>query len=184
MKYTYPHVIENSTGERLVFHGIEKHPDGDKLVGENFVQPGDGPPMHTHFLQDEGFTVVSGRIGYQTLGQPEQFAGPGQSLVFKRGVPHRFWNASQEILHCKVWAQPALTFEFFITSLFEAQMKSGKAEPEKFDVAYLLTRYASEYDMVGIPKPVRRIIMPIIYQVGRLIGKYKHFENAPMPVRA
>ena len=184
MNYTYPHTIENSAGEKLVFLGIEKHAEGDKLVIENYVKPGHGPLMHTHFLQDEALTVVTGRIGYQVAGKPEQFAGVGETVLFKRGTPHRFWNAGQEILHCEGWAQPALTLEFFLTSVYAAQMKSGTAEPEKFDGAYLITRYASEYELVGIPKFVRKLIIPITYFVGKLLRKYKHFENAPAPVKA
>lgn len=183
MKYTHPHEIRNST-ERIVFLGIEKHPDGDKLLAENYVAPGHGPLMHTHFLQDEALTVVTGKIGYQVLGQPEQFAGVGETVLFKRGTPHRFWNAGDEILHCKAWAQPAHTLEFFLTSVYAAQVKSGSPQPERFDGAYLITRYKAEYELVGIPKFVRKVIIPITYQIGKLLGKYKHFRNAPVPVKA
>lgn len=56
--------------------------------------------MHTHLLQDESLTVISGQIGYQVMGQPKKYAGPGESVLFKRGTPHRFWNEEQEVLHC------------------------------------------------------------------------------------
>lgn len=184
MKITYPHVITNSIGEKIIFHEVIPEPDGDCVVGENFVEPGNGPVMHTHWLQDEGFTVLKGRIGYQVQGQPEQFANEGESVVFKKGIPHRFWNAGQEVLHCKCWVKPANTFVFFLTSIFEAQNKSGKAKPEIFDAAYLLTRYASEYDMAEMPKMVKKVIIPATYQIGRLLGKYEHFKDAPEPVKA
>ncbi|GAA4454503.1 hypothetical protein GCM10023189_21070 [Nibrella saemangeumensis] len=183
MNYPLPHTIENGNGETLTFLRLIEEPDGDRLVGENFVAPTIGPPMHVHWLQDEGFTVLNGRIGYQTLGQPERFAGPGESIVFKRGVPHRFWNAGTETLHCSSWIKPTNTIVFFLTSIFEAQKKSGKPQPEIFDAAYLLTRYASEYDMLEIPRFVRKVIMPLTYQLGRLLGKYKHFEGAPEPIK-
>jgi len=38
--------------------------------------------------------------------------------------------------------------------------------------------------MLGMPRFVREIIIPITYQIGRLLGKYKHFEGAPEPVRS
>ena len=182
MNITFPHVIENGLGEKIVFSGIVKEADGDKLVGENFVSPGVGPVMHTHWLQDEGFTVLSGRIAYQVQGQPVHYATEGESVVFKRGVPHRFWNAGDDILHCSAWLKPANTFPFFITAIFEAQKKSGRAEPSKFDGAFLLMRYSSEYELV-LPKFVKKIIIPVTYFIGKVLGKYKHFENAPGPVR-
>ena len=183
MKITYPHVIENCIGEKIVFKELIKEPDGDRLLGESFVTPGSGPIMHTHWLQDEGLTVLKGKIGYEVLGRPEQYAYEGETVIFKRGVPHRFWNAGPELLHCKAWVKPANTFAFFITSVFTAQNKSGTAQPEKFDAAYLLKRYAAEYDMAEIPKFVKKVIIPITYYTGKILGKYKHFKDAPEPLK-
>lgn len=184
MKIQYPHTIENGHGEILIFHGIEHEPDGDRLLGENRVEPGFGPPMHTHFLQDEVFTVVSGKIGYQVLGGPEHFAGPGETVFFKRGVPHRFWNAGDEVLHCEAWVKPADNLAYFLTGIFNAQKKSGKPQPDMFDAAFLMTRYKSEYDMAEIPGFVKKVTFPIVVFIGKLLGKYKHFADAPEPVRA
>ena len=39
------------------------------LEGEVEVQPNAGPPMHTHHRQDESFTIVSGVMAYQVLGE-------------------------------------------------------------------------------------------------------------------
>jgi quercetin dioxygenase-like cupin family protein len=183
MKITYPHVIENCLGEKLIFHELLNEPDGDRLIGENFVAPGNGPVMHTHWLQDESLTVLKGKIGYQVQGQTEQFADEGETVFFKRGVPHRFWNAGQEILQCKAWVKPANTFAFFITSIFAAQNKSGRAQPEMFDVAYLLKRYSAEYDMTEIPQFVKKVVIPITYYAGKILGKYRHFKDAPEPVK-
>jgi mannose-6-phosphate isomerase-like protein (cupin superfamily) len=182
MEIAYPHIIENCIGEKLIFKELQKEPDGDRLLVENYVTPGHGPLMHTHWLQDESLTVVNGQIGYQVLGQPAQYAGEGETVLFKRGVPHRFWNAGKESLHCRGWIKPANTIVFFLSSIYAAQNKSGKAEPEPFDGAYLLRRYSTEYDLPGIPPFVKKIIIPVTYYIGKLLGKYKHFKNAPEPV--
>ncbi len=147
MKITYPHVIENPIGEKLIFLGVQKDPDGDRVVVENYVTPGQGPVMHTHLLQDESLTVLEGKLAYEVQGQPVQYAGAGDTVLFKRGTPHRFWNDGQETLHCKGWIKPANTIAFYLTAIYDAQNKSGTAQPERFDGAYLMTRYASEYDL-------------------------------------
>ena len=183
MHITYPHAIENGSGEKIVFHGVINEPDGDKLYGENFVSPGHGPVMHTHWLQDEGFTVLEGKIAYQVQGEPVKFATAGDSVLFKRGVPHRFWNDGQDTLHCQAWLKPANSFAFFITHIFAAQKKTSTSRPEAFDAAYLLTRYSSEYKMYGIPVFVRKVIIPITYFVGKISGKYKKFKDAPAPLK-
>lgn len=183
MDYKLPHTIENCIGEKLTFKALVQEPDGDKLLCENYVVPNSGPPMHTHFLQDECLTVVNGRMGYQVQGEPEQFAGHGETVLFKRGVPHRFWNAGEDMLHCEGWVKPANTLVFYLSSIYAAQNKSGSGRPEKFDGAFLLKRYASEYDMAEIPSFVKKIIIPVTYFMGKLLGKYKHFKDAPEPVK-
>lgn len=184
MNYQLPHTIQNCIGETLIFKELVKEGDGDKLLVENFVTPKSGPPMHTHFLQEEALTVVEGKIGYQILGEEPKFAEPGETVVFKKGVPHRFWNAGEDILHCRGYVKPANTIVFYLSSIYAAQNKAGTGQPEKFDGAYLLKRYASEYDMPQLPGFVKKIIIPATYYIGKLLGKYKHFANAPEPVRS
>lgn len=183
MKYTFPHTIENCIGEKLTFLDLVPEPDGDRLLVENYVAPGVGPLMHTHWKQDECLTVVKGKIGYQVLGGPEQFAGEGESVLFKQGVPHRFWNSGTEILHCKGWVKPANTIVFYLSSIFAAQNKSGTARPETFDAAYLLTRYNKEYDLPEIPAFVKKAVLPATVAIGKLLNKYEHFKDAPEPVQ-
>ncbi|KAA9327064.1 cupin domain-containing protein [Hymenobacter busanensis] len=184
MKMTFPHIIENGLGEKLIFHALEHEPDGDRLVGENFVVPGSGPPMHTHWLQDESLTVVSGKLAYQVQGQPVQYAGEGETVVFGRGQAHRFWNDGDTVLHCTAWIKPAHNFAFFITEVFASQRAAGRHQPEAFTGAYLLTRYASEFEMHDIPPFVKKAVLPATVLVGRALGKYTCFQDAPPAVVA
>lgn len=180
---TLPYTIENHLGEKLVFKAVVKEDGEDKVLVENFVQPGAGPVMHVHFRQDEGLTVINGKMGYQILGEEPHYVGPGESVEFKRGVPHRFWNAGEDILNCDGWVKPANSFIFFLTALYQAVNKSGKEAPEIFDGAFLMTRYKTEYDLPEIPVFVKRVIMPATVAIGKILGKYKHFQDAPEPVR-
>ncbi len=180
---SYPHTIENGLGEKIIFQTLQPEPDGDRVLVENFVTPGHGPLMHTHWLQDEALTVVEGRLGYQVAGQPEKYAQVGETILFKRGTPHRFWNAGEEVLNCTGWIKPANTIVFFLSAIYAAQHKSGKGQPESFDGAYLMHRYRSEYDLPEIPTIVKKTIIPLTYYIGRLLGKYKHFRHAPQPVK-
>ena len=183
MTYQFPHTIQNPNGEKLTFLQLLKEPGGDKLLVENHVNPAGGPPMHTHYLQEEVLTVVSGSIGYQLLGREPQFAKTGETVIFPRGVAHKFWNAGDDELHCTGYVKPANTLVFFLSSVYAAQNKSGSERPEAFDAAYLLIRYASEYEMNDMPWLVRKLIVPITYFIGKLFGKYKHFDDAPAPIK-
>lgn len=179
MEYKYPHTIENCVGEKIIFQSVEPAEGGDKVILKAFCQPGAGPAMHTHFRQDESLTVVAGKMGYQTPGQEPKFADPGETVLFKSGTPHKFWAEGQEELQCTGWIQPAHSVVFFLSAVYAAQNKSGKGEPEPFDGAFLLTKYASEYDMPEIPSFVKKVILPVTCFIGGLLGKYKHFKDAP-----
>ena len=179
----FPKTIENCIGEKIVFKEILQEPDGDKLILQGWVQPKSGPPMHVHYKQDEAIIVKKGQISYQVLGGPEQLACEGESVVFTRGTPHRFWNSGTEVAQVEGWAKPAHNLLFFLSAIYEAQNRSGKGKPEQFDGAYLLTRYKKEYGMLEIPRFVQKFIFPIIIGIGRLTGKYNKFKDAPAPLK-
>jgi quercetin dioxygenase-like cupin family protein len=183
MDYVFPLTIENGHGEKLTFVELVHEPDGDKLIVEGVCQPKSGPPMHVHYKQEEGFTVIKGRIGYQELGGEEKFLEEGDSVVFKRGTAHKFWGASEEPVLMRGWVKPANSIIFFLSSMYEAQKKSPTPRPEAYDAAFLMKRYKSEYGMIGLPGIVKNVIMPFTYQVGRLTGKYKKFKEAPEPLK-
>lgn len=144
----YPHIIENGAGERLTFARLVQEPGGDRLEGETVVSPGAGPPMHAHFPQDEGFTVVEGRIGVQRGDGPHEFAGEGETLVFRAGEPHQFWNAGVGDLRCTAWFKPAGNVEYFLAAVFEVQRRAAGRRPNLFDIAFLMRRYRTEYAML------------------------------------
>jgi quercetin dioxygenase-like cupin family protein len=176
---SYPHTIDNGAGERLTFLRLE----GDRLQVENVVAPGSGPPMHVHYQQEEALTVQQGRIGYQRPGQPAQFAGPGETVVFRPGEEHKFWNAGEEELRCSGYVAPPDNLEYFLSAIFDSQRRKGGRRPDVFDAAFLTRRYRSEFGMSEIPAPVQRFVFPLLVAVGRRLGKYEKYADAPEPVR-
>jgi quercetin dioxygenase-like cupin family protein len=183
VSYDYPHTIDNGAGERLTFIRRVEEPSCSWLEVENLVQPDAGPPLHTHLRQEESLTVVQGRLGVEIPGQANAFFTAGDTVTFLPGKPHRFWNAGREPLICKGWVRPADNVEYFLTEIYKSTKASGGREPDRFDAAYLLTRYRTEFDMPGIPVFVRKVIFPITVFLGRLAGKHKKFHEAPEPVQ-
>lgn len=181
-QYSYPHTIDNGAGERLTFVRRVRGKTGDRVEVENVVAPGIGPIMHVHHHQAEALTVVSGRIGYQRLGQEPQYAGPGQKVEFAPGDAHKFWNAGDEDLTCRGYIEPADNIEYFLSAIFESQRAQGNGRPHPLDAAYLARRYKSEFGMLDIPAPVQRFVFPVLIVIGRLLGRYKKFVDAPAPL--
>jgi quercetin dioxygenase-like cupin family protein len=176
---TYPNTIDNGAGELLTFVRRVDAPSGDYLEVENVVEPGSGPPMHVHYAQEEAVTVKQGRIGYQSAGEPERFAGAGETVVFEAGDVHRFWNAGDEDLHCSFKLTPPGNYEYFLTGIYESQRENGGTRPNAFDAAFLTRRFRDEFAMTEIPAPVQRVVFPLVVAVGRLLGKYRKYADAP-----
>lgn len=177
----YPYTIENGAGERLTFTARVVEPGGERLVGSNVVAPGAGPPMHVHHLQEEALTVVQGRMGFQRPGGPPRLAGEGETVVFAAGDAHRFWNAGDGELHCTAYIKPAGNAEYFLSAVFESQKRNG-GRPSLLDVAFLARRYRSEFTMLEIPLLAQRIAFPLLVVIGRLLGRYGKYADAPAPI--
>jgi hypothetical protein len=71
---SYPYTIANGHGEELTFTGVTHAPDGDRAEADGLAQPGAGPPMHVHYLQDEAAQVVTAS---SSSGQPARRTSGG-----------------------------------------------------------------------------------------------------------
>jgi quercetin dioxygenase-like cupin family protein len=177
-----PHTIDNGAGERLTFLGIRSDEQGEYLEVTNSVSPGSGPPMHVHHMQEEAITVERGTMGWQRLGEEEHLARSGESVTFAPGEVHRFWSAGEDELICTGFVRPPDNLEYFLTQIFASTRANGGRRPRLFDAAYLLSRYRSEFAMADIPRPVQRVVFPIVVAIGRLLGLGRRFAGAPEPI--
>jgi hypothetical protein len=121
-------------------------------------------------------------MGYQSQGGEEHTAGPGESVTFAPGEAHRFWNAGDDELVCSGFARPPDNLEYYLTEIYASMRRNGGKRPGLFDAAYLSRRYKPEFEMLTIPRPVQRMLFPVVVAVGRL-GKDRPFAGAPEPVR-
>jgi quercetin dioxygenase-like cupin family protein len=179
----YPQTISNGDGQRLTFVARRHDDRGEYLEVANQVDPGAGPPMHVHHLQEETLTVERGTLAYQRPGEPEQRAGTGETVTFPPGVAHRFWNAGEDELVCTGTVRPPDNLEYFLRKMYASTKRNGGGRPGIFDAAYLSHRYRTEFAMTDIPAPVRRLVLPLIAALGNALGRQKHFVNAPEPIR-
>jgi quercetin dioxygenase-like cupin family protein len=179
----YPRTIDNGAGEELTFLGVSSDDRGEYMEVTNSVSPGAGPPMHVHHIQEESITVESGTMGWQRQGAEEQIAHAGETVTFAPGEMHRFWNAGDDELVGSGYVRPPDNLEYFLSQIFASMRATGGKRPRMFDVAYLLTRYRSEFGMAVPPPPVQRVLFPIVVAVGRLFGRQRRFAGAPEPVR-
>jgi mannose-6-phosphate isomerase-like protein (cupin superfamily) len=75
-------------------------------------KPGEGPPDHVHFRQDEVFFIVEGTYEL-TVGNQTSTVGPGAIAFIPRNVVHRFRNIG-DITACMLdWSLPGGQDHYF-----------------------------------------------------------------------
>jgi len=107
-----------------------------------------GAPVHTHRNEDEYSLVLEGTLGFELDG--EQLEASAGALVSKpRGIPHAFWNPTDE---------PARILELIVPGGFEryfAELAEIVSRPGPPDVSALLglaSRYGLEMEPESIPR--------------------------------
>jgi quercetin dioxygenase-like cupin family protein len=149
---------------------------------EGSDEPGIGPPNHVHYLQEEWLKVIQGRIKVRTADK-EFILNTGDEYVFAPGEVHKFWNDGNEKVHYRGSVKPSLNYEYFLRQVYISSNQAKSDKPGPFDAAFLLTRYRSEFDILDIPQPVKKIVFPVLLFIGRLLGKFKKYADAPPPVK-
>ena len=75
-------------------------------------KPGEGPPDHVHFNQEEMFFIVEG-IYELTVGDQTSTVGPGAIVFIPRNVVHRFKNVGDTTARMLDWSLPGGQDHYF-----------------------------------------------------------------------
>jgi uncharacterized cupin superfamily protein len=73
---------------------------------ETYDPPGSFVPPHVHPTQDEFIFVFEGQLEVELDGQ-RQPAPSGSLVKMPKGVPHGYFNTSDEPTRCLFWVTPA-----------------------------------------------------------------------------
>jgi quercetin dioxygenase-like cupin family protein len=75
-------------------------------------EPGEGPPGHLHFKQEEMFFVIAGTYEL-TVGGQTSTIGPGTIVFIPRNVVHRFKNVGNTTASMLDWSLPGGQDHYF-----------------------------------------------------------------------
>jgi quercetin dioxygenase-like cupin family protein len=75
-------------------------------------KPGEGPPDHVHFSQEEIFYVIDG-IYELSVGDRTEAVGPGTIVLIPRNVVHRFKNIGDTTACMLDWSLPTGQDHYF-----------------------------------------------------------------------
>ena len=133
----------------LLLAGRDATAGGPAFVVHDLAPRSLGSPVHTHRHEDEWSYVLTGEIGVQ-VGDLTTTARPGDLVLKPRGVPHAFWNATDEPARFLEVITPG-GFEGYFAEIAEVLAVDGPPDLER------LGAVAQRYDLAIDPASVPRL---------------------------
>jgi quercetin dioxygenase-like cupin family protein len=166
--------IENRhTGEILRMRRVRNAQGQIVLTLEGTLPPHtSGPPLHVHFHEHEEGIVKAGTLGAQ-LGKEKIIVPTGGTAVLPAGIPHRWWNAGDDLLEFNGQAVPAVDLDRYLQAVFAVLNASPNGRPSIFYLAHVLWRHRDTQLLAVPPRPIQRIVFPVVLFIGRVLGKYR-----------
>jgi mannose-6-phosphate isomerase-like protein (cupin superfamily) len=109
-----------------------------------YHEPGEGPPPHVHYSQEEYFFVVDGTYEL-TVADKTVKAGPGTMVFIPRNAVHTFRNCGDKTAAMLDWSIPGGQDRYFRT--IHQMLAAGS-----FNAANA-GELSKQYDTAFIPKP-------------------------------
>lgn len=122
------------------------------------VAPDDGPPMHTHHLEDETFLVLEGTFLIQ-VGDRQYEVSRGGCVFGARETQHGFVNTGSSPARLLVIATPAGLEGYFEESGGIAKATTLPPPAGAVDME-LATRLGEKYGFDVVGPPLRREALP------------------------
>jgi quercetin dioxygenase-like cupin family protein len=137
--------MQGPVGGALELKVTGRETGGRMTALENIIAPGEGPPLHTHDVEDESWYVIEGTLRFQ-LGSELAEAPAGTFVFVPRGVPHAFQNVD---------TSPARILVMFSPSGMERFFESFAALPSGTDPAPAFAQIGATVGMTVVGPPLR-----------------------------
>lgn len=161
-------------GKRVSILESADDTDGDFVTFEMSLDADSrGPYRHVHPRQDETLAVESGRLGVWVDGE-RRILTEGERVEIPRGVPHRFWNESEETTRLRGELRPARRSEEFLPLAFalarDHPATKGGVPLNPLAVAVLFDEYEDYYYFAYVPVRLQKLGVGLLAPIGKLLG--------------
>jgi quercetin dioxygenase-like cupin family protein len=153
---------------------------------EYFAPPRANISEHVHSFQEERFEIVSGRLGVRVRGRAS-ILGRGQRAVGPPGIPHAWWNPSDNEEVCfRVGIRPGLEVETMLETVL-GLMQDGKTIGPLPRNPLQLAVQAHEVGSWLVLAPMEKALfapVALLAFVGRLLGYRVRYPEYKRPEAA
>ena len=166
--------IENRhTGEILRMRRV-RQADGQVILMLEGTLPAHsgGPPLHVHFQEHEQGDVAAGTLG-AVVGNHEITAQTGEPVDLPAGIPHRWWNAGEDLLEFNGRVVPVVDLDRYLQAIFAVVNASKSGRPSFFYLAHILKRHRHTQELRAVPVAIQKIIFPVVLFIGHVFGMYR-----------
>jgi mannose-6-phosphate isomerase-like protein (cupin superfamily) len=150
-----PHVVRPGEGHSIEMGGLGVRymaTSADVAIVEHPLAPRTlGAPVHTHRLEDEYSYVTEGRVSVEIDGHVV-VAETGDLVIKPRGIPHAFWNETDEPARLVEVIAPG-GFERYFEEIQPLFPKDAPPDLEAF--AEVADRYGLTFDFESVERITR-----------------------------
>lgn len=166
--------LENRHSGEVLRMSRRHNPQGQiVLILEGSLPPrANGPPLHVHIREQEEGTVKAGTLGAQ-VGTKKITVPTGGTAVLPAGLPHRWWNAGDDLLELSGQVVPVVDLDRYLQAVFALLNASSNGRPSIFHLAHVLWRHRETQSLSVAPPAIQRIALPVLVFIGRILGKYR-----------
>jgi len=180
-------LVNPVTGERIVFRKRSRDTGGELFEMNLYLAPGGFiARAHVHPNQEERFEI-NGAPAMFRVGDVERLYQPGEVAVVPPGVPHVWWNPSDDEVATLIQFRPALDTETFFENFFglAAEGKVGKSGlPNPLQMVVFARDYRRE---MALPRREQAILGPLALLLAPLArafgyrGRYERYSGGRPP---
>jgi len=177
-------ISENPDGSRHIFLVTGDETGGEYLRLRVELPPhASGPPMHYHVGYTEKFDVLEGKLDVYVGKKNHLALVSGQSASVPLEVPHKFWNATDELTVFEAEIRPADDFEKTLR-VADGLARDGKTSkrgvPKNPLELGLIYQLAQSYQP-GMPRPMQNAIAGTLARIARWRGYDPDFPQYTRP---
>lgn len=168
-----------TTGERFEFRKRPKETNGELLEIDFHVREF-SPPRHVHARVEERVEVISGSARVRVGGR-DWIVGPGETVVFPRGVGHTFQAVGDEMLHVRCEIIPGEMEDCFETifGLYRDGKSNKHGQPNLLQSVTLAKEYGIY--LPGPPAVLQQPAVIALAAIARFLGYRPRYERYSGP---